>query len=39
MIKDYRSTSHQGFFSTQGVELNSAYVGINGDGGPSKSCN
>jgi hypothetical protein len=39
MIKDYSSTSHQGVFATQGVELNSAYVGINGDGGPSKSCN
>jgi len=38
MIKDKLSKCSSGFFGTQGVELRSDYVGINGDKGPRTPC-
>jgi hypothetical protein len=38
MIKDMKSGCKTGFFGTQGIELRSDYVGVNGDHGPGTGC-
>ncbi len=37
-IRDHRSKCKPGDFSLQGIELNSQFVGINGDTGPGTPC-
>jgi len=38
MIKDYMNKCRPGMFSTQGIEIRSDYIGVNGDTGPGTAC-